>query len=61
MIYLDNLSNSFKCHIGVRQGECLSQFLFSMFVYDIEETFIQQGVSGIDFFKYFENVFNFIC
>jgi len=44
----NNLSNSFECHIGVRQGECLSPFLFSMFVNGIEETFIQQGVSGID-------------
>ena len=26
----DNLSSSFTCNIGVRQGECLSPFLFSM-------------------------------
>ena len=35
----NNLRDSFECYIGVRQGECLSPFLFSMFVNDLEECF----------------------
>ena len=27
----------FKCLLGVRQGECLSSFLFSMYINDIED------------------------
>ena len=29
------LSNDFTCLLGVRQGECLSLFLFSMYVNDL--------------------------
>ena len=28
---------SFDCKLGVRQGECLSQFLFAMYVSDKEQ------------------------
>ena len=31
------LSESFSCSIGVRQGECLSPFLFAMYVNDLEQ------------------------
>ena len=30
-------SESFDCNLGVRQGECLSPFLFAMYVNDMEE------------------------
>ena len=42
------LSNAFSCALGVRQGESLSPFLFSMFLNDIEEVFIKNGLPGID-------------
>ena len=46
--YHNRLSNSFTCQLGVRQGECLSPFLFSMFLNDIEDMFIKNGTNGID-------------
>ena len=30
-------SKDFVCHTGVRQGECLSTFLFSIFINDLED------------------------
>ena len=33
----NQLSEEFSCMLGVRQGECLSPFLFSMFLNDLEE------------------------
>ena len=30
------MSESFPCRLGVRQGECLSPFLFAMYVNDLE-------------------------
>ena len=42
------LSNSFECTLGVIQGECLSPFLYSMFLNDIEEKFIHKSLNGID-------------
>ena len=35
--YDNVLSDSFVCNLGVRQGESLSPFLFSMYLNDIEE------------------------
>lgn len=46
--YNNYLSEEFTCQTGVRQGECLSPFLFSIYVNDIEEEFIIKGANGID-------------
>lgn len=42
------LSESFECVLGVRQGECLSPFLFSMYLNDLEDEFLHKGLQGID-------------
>lgn len=42
------LGNEFYCSLGVRQGECLSPLLFSLFLNDIEEQFILSDIDGID-------------
>ena len=49
--YNNQLGNEFYCGLGVRQGECLSPLLFSLFLNDIEEQFIQAGMEGIDIIK----------
>ena len=46
--YNNCLSDSFSCQLGVRQGECLSPFLFAIYVNDIENEFISKGANGID-------------
>ena len=43
----NTLSDSFSCNIGVRQGECLSPFLFAMYVNDLEQELVDKGVNGI--------------
>ena len=50
-----NLGGEFCCHLGVRQGECLSPLLFSLYLNDIEETFVNSGLEciDIDMFKMF--------
>ena len=48
-VKLENvLSNNFEFFLGVRQGECLSSFLFSMYVNDLEEQFQLNGLDGVD-------------
>ena len=56
----NTLSEDFSCYLGVRQGESLSPFLFSMYLNDIEEHFILNGFEGIDLYM-FKFVFVVIC
>ena len=44
----NHLGNEFYCGLGVRQGECLSPLLFSLFLNDIEDHFVQSGIEGLD-------------
>jgi hypothetical protein len=46
--YNNTLSNEYYCTLGVRQGECLSPFLFSMYINDMEDVFKRSGMKGID-------------
>ena len=42
------VSEGFECMLGVRQGGCLSPFLFAMYLNDLEEEFRLKGSDGID-------------
>ena len=44
----NDISIGFECNLGVRQGECLSSFLFAMYVNDLEHAFQLKGGEGID-------------
>ena len=44
----NRLSESFSCMTGVRLGECLSPFLFAMYLNEIEQEFITKGADGVD-------------
>ena len=53
--FCNNLGNEFMCSLGVRQGECLSPLLFSLFLNDIEDEFLKSGMEGlnVNMFKVF--------
>ena len=44
----NTLSEPFTCNTGVRQGECLSPFLFTMYVNDLEAELAIKGILGIN-------------
>lgn len=44
----NQLSEEFTCMLGVRQGECLSPFIFAMYINDLEDEFYLNGIEGID-------------
>ena len=44
----NKLSDAYACLLGVRQGEIVSPSVFSMFLCDIEDIFIDNGLSGIN-------------
>jgi hypothetical protein len=45
--YNSTISEEFVCYLGVRKGESLSSFLFSMYLNDVEEYFMLNGFEGI--------------
>jgi hypothetical protein len=46
--YNNCASDNYMCTLGVAQGECMSPFLFSMYLNDLEETLQLKGFDGID-------------
>ena len=44
----NDISIGFECSLGVRKGECVSPFLFAMYVNDLEHEFQLKGGEGID-------------
>jgi hypothetical protein len=49
---LGEVSDEFECTMGVRQGESLSPFLFSLFLNDLEETLVQGNHAGLEFYHF---------
>ena len=45
-VFVNGQTSSFEYKLGVRQGECLSPFLFAMYVNDMEEVF-SRGNTGV--------------
>ena len=46
--FCNEIGNEFFCSLRVRQGECLSPPLFSLYLNDIEEQFMVSGFEGLD-------------
>ena len=49
--YQNQLSEEFDSYWGVRQGESLSPFLFSMYLNDIEDEFYLHGIEGFNIYQ----------
>ena len=47
----NDISFDFECNLGVKQGECLSPFLFAIYVNDLEHEFQSKGGEDIDIGK----------
>ena len=45
---MEKKCDTFARYAAVRQGECLSPFLFSMFINDLEDELILNNVQGLD-------------
>ena len=43
----NDVSEPFQCYLGVRQGESLSPFLFSLFLNDLESNMLNKGADPI--------------
>ncbi len=43
------MSDTFMCNMGVRQGENLSSLLFALYVSDIKEKLIEYNCKHLDF------------
>ena len=43
----NNRWEPFVCNLGVRQGECLSPFLFAIYIDDLKDEIIHKGVGGV--------------
>jgi hypothetical protein len=46
--YNNDNSESFDCYLGIRQGDSLSPFIFSMYINDLEDELVIKGFEGID-------------
>ena len=71
MLKINGMSSEFfNCNIGVRQGENLSPFLFSLYINDLEEFLLNKNVVGIhsisnaienELLVYFKLLVLFLC
>ena len=48
MKFCNKLGNQFACSLCVRQGECQSSILFSLYLNDIEEQFIHSCIERFE-------------
>jgi len=48
----NTLINELSCMLEVRQGECLSPLLFSLYINDLEEMLLLNGYQGIEIYMF---------